>query len=63
MSNTNIGFTINIEGLSTIEDLNKEIAETNKELKKAEVGTKKYAETSERLAKLKAEQKALRKNQ
>ena len=46
MSNTNIGFTINIEGLSTIEDLNKEIAETNKELKKAEVGTKKYAETS-----------------
>jgi hypothetical protein len=63
MANTNIGFTINIEGISSIEDLNKEIKKTNQELKEAEVGTEKYAATSEKLAKLKAEQKALRKQQ
>jgi len=63
MANTNIGFTINIEGISSIEDLNKEIKKTNQELKEAEVGTEKYAATSEKLAKLKAEQKALRKSQ
>ena len=63
MANTSIGFTINIEGLSTIEQLNEEIKKTNQELKEAEVGSKKYAATAERLAKLKAEQKALRKNQ
>ena len=63
MSNTSIGFTINIEGISTIEDLNKEIAKTNQELKEAEVGSTKYAKTAEKLGKLKAEQKALRKNQ
>jgi phage-related protein len=63
MANTNIGFTINIDGIDNIDQLNAEIKQTNKELKNLTVGTEEYAATSEKLAKLKAEQKALRKSQ
>ena len=63
MANTNIGFTINIDGIDNIDQLNKEIKDTNKALKGLTVGTEEYAATSEKLAKLKAEQKSLRKSQ
>jgi hypothetical protein len=63
MANTVIGFTIDINGIDNIDKLNKEIKDTNEALKGLTVGTKEYAETSEKLAKLRAEQKALRKNQ
>ena len=63
MANTNIGFTINIDGIDNIDKLNQEIKDTNASLKNLTVGTKEYAATSERLAQLKAEQTALRKNQ
>ena len=63
MANTNIGFTINIDGIDNIDKLNQEIKDTNAALKNLTVGTKEYAATSERLAQLKAEQTALRKNQ
>jgi hypothetical protein len=61
--NTNIGFSININGIQTIAELNEEINNTSKSLSKLTVGTDEYVETSKKLAKLKAEQKGLAKQQ
>lgn len=63
MANQVVGFTINIEGIDTISQLNAEIKNTEKALEGLKVGTEEYAQASEKLAKLKAEQKAVRKNQ
>ena len=54
MANTVVGFSINIEGIDSINDLNKAISETQKEVDKLTVGTEEYAKASEKLAKLKA---------
>jgi myosin heavy subunit len=63
MANTNIGFTINIDGIDNIGQLNAEVKQTKKELEGLTKGTEEYAQTAEKLAKLQAEQKALRKEQ
>jgi hypothetical protein len=63
MANNVFGFSININGIQTIAELNEEIQNTQKGLAKLVVGTEEYAETSKKLAKLRAEQKALNKQQ
>lgn len=63
MADNVFGFSININGIQTIAELNEEIQNTQKGLAKLTVGTEEYAETSKKLAKLRAEQKALNKQQ
>lgn len=63
MANTVIGFTIDIEGIDSINALNDEIKKTNEQLKAAKVGTDEYKEASLKLAELKAVQADLRKEQ
>jgi hypothetical protein len=63
MANTDVGFKINIAGIETIGQLNKEIQNTEKSLKGLTVGTEEYTQTAEKLAKLKAEQAGIKKQQ
>ena len=63
MANTVVGFSINIDGVQNIDQLNQAIKDTEKSLKGLTVGTEDYTKTAEKLAKLKAEQKAVKKNQ
>ena len=63
MANTEVGFKINIEGIDTIGKLNQEIKDTEKSLKDLTVGTEEYTQTAQKLAKLRGEQKAIKKQQ
>jgi hypothetical protein len=63
MANTVVGFSINIDGVQNIDQLNQAIKDTEKSLKGLTVGTEEYAETSKQLAKLKAEQAGIKKQQ
>ena len=63
MANKVVGFTINIEGIETINQLNAAIAQTKAELKNLVVGTEEYAAKSKQLAKLQDELKAVNKQQ
>ena len=63
MANTDVRFSINIEGVDNINDLNKAIKDTQIQVDKLKIGTEEYAAASEKLAKLKAEQKAVKKAQ
>ena len=63
MANTVIGFSIQVDGINTINDLNNAIKDTQKEVDGLVVGTKEWIAASEKLAKLKAEQKAIKKQQ
>ena len=63
MATTDVGFKINIEGIDTIGKLNQEIKNTEKSLKDLTVGTEEYTATAEKLAKLKAEQAGIKKQQ
>lgn len=63
MANTVVGFSINIDGVQNIDQLNSAIKDTQKALNGLTVGTEEYAKTAEKLAKLKAEQKGLKKTQ
>ncbi len=63
MANKIVGFTINIDGIQSINELNAAIKQTEAELKKLATGTQAYADKAEELAKLKAEQKAIKKQQ
>jgi len=63
MATTDVGFKINIEGIDTIGKLNQEIKNTEKSLKDLTVGTEEYTQTAEKLAKLKAEQAGIKKQQ
>jgi len=57
-----IGFSINIEGIKSISQLNAEIKETKKAFEDAETAAERL-EISEKLGKLVAEQKAVKKAQ
>ena len=63
MANKIVGFTINIDGIQSINELNDAIKQTEKELKNLATGTQEYADKAEDLAKLRAEQKAIKKQQ
>ena len=63
MANTIVGFTIEIDGINTIDELNAEIKATTKAMKGLDTATEEYAEQAQKLAKLKAEQKAIKKQQ
>jgi myosin heavy subunit len=63
MANKIVGFTINIDGIDSINDLNKAIKQTEAELKNLAAGTQEFADKAEELARLKAEQKAIKKQQ
>lgn len=63
MANKIVGFTINIDGIQSINELNDAIKQTEKELKNLATGTQAYADKAEELAKLRAEQKAIKKQQ
>ena len=63
MANTVVGFSINIEGVQNIDQLNQQIKETQKSLNGLTVGTEEYTKAAEKLAKLKAEQAGIKKNQ
>ena len=63
MANTVIGFSIQVDGINTINDLNNAIKDTQKQVDGLVVGTKEWIAASEKLAKLKAEQKAIKKQQ
>ena len=63
MANKVVGFTINIEGIETINQLNAAISQTKSELKNLVVGTEEYAAKSKELAKLQDELKAINKQQ
>jgi len=60
MANTVVGFTINIDGINTVNDLNAAIKQTKKELSEIAVGTQEYADKSKELANLTKEQKKVR---
>ena len=63
MANTIVGFTIEIDGINTIDELNAEIKATTKAMKGLDTATEEYSEQAQKLAKLKAEQKAIKKQQ
>jgi hypothetical protein len=63
MANTVVGFSINIDGVQNIDQLNQAIKDTQKSLNGLTVGTEEYTKTAEKLAKLKSEQKGLKKQQ
>ena len=63
MANTIVGFTIQIDGINTIDELNAEIKATTKAMKGLDTATEEYAEQAQKLAKLKGEQKAIKKQQ
>lgn len=63
MANTVIGFSINIQGIDNINQLNAQIAKTNEELKALTVGTEAYNKKAKELAELKAIQKDIKKQQ
>lgn len=67
MSNTVVGFTIDIDGIQTINQLNEAISKTKKEMKDVslatEEGRQEYAEMGTKLGKLEAQSKALKKAQ
>lgn len=63
MANKIVGFTINIDGIQSINELNDAIKQTEKELKNLATGTEEYTKKAEELAKLRAEQKAIKKQQ
>jgi hypothetical protein len=63
MANTVVGFSINIDGVQSIDQLNQAIRDTEKSLKGLTVGTEEYTKTAEKLAKFKAEQAAVKKQQ
>lgn len=60
MANTVVGFTINIDGINTVQQLNDAIKQTKKELNGIAVGTEEYANKSRDLANLVKEQKKVR---
>ena len=62
MANTVVGFSINIEGINSINDLNKAIKETTAALNATEDAAERL-ELQKKLGKLTAEQKAAKKNQ
>jgi hypothetical protein len=62
MANTVVGFSINIEGINSINDLNKAIKETTAALNATEDAAERL-KLQEKLGKLTAEQKAAKKNQ
>jgi len=67
MSNTVVGFTINIDGVNSINQLNASIAETTKQMnaldQSTEQGKKEFLELQQTVGKLTAQQKALKKAQ
>lgn len=67
MSNTVVGFTISVDGISSINELNQEIKQTKAAMNAlnltTEEGQKEYAELAQTLGKLTSEQKVLRKQQ
>jgi hypothetical protein len=63
MANTVVGFSINIDGVQNIDQLNQAIKDTQKSLNGLTVGTEEYTKTAEKLAKLKAEQAGIKKQQ
>lgn len=63
MANKIVGFTINIDGIQSINELNDAIKQTEKELKNLATGTQEFADKAAELARLKAEQKAIKKQQ
>ena len=63
MANTVVGFSIQIDGIDTLGQLNKEIKATQKEMENLTVGTEEYAAAQRKLAKLTAEKKAAKKAQ
>ena len=63
MANKVIGFTIDIEGIKSLNDLNAAIKQTTKEMNALDTSTEEYAKSAEKLAKLKAEQASIRKQQ
>jgi hypothetical protein len=63
MANTVVGFSINIDGVQNIDQLNQAIKDTQKSLNGLTVGTEEYTQTAQKLAKLKAEQAGIKKQQ
>jgi hypothetical protein len=67
MSNTVVGFTIQIDGVNSINQLNSEIKQTKEAMNaldlSTEQGNKEFQELSQTLGKLSAQQKALKKTQ
>jgi hypothetical protein len=63
MANTVVGFSIQIDGIDTLGQLNQEIKATKKEMDNLTVGTEEYAAAQKKLAKLTAEKKAAQKAQ
>jgi hypothetical protein len=67
MSNTVVGFTINIDGIQSINQLNAEIKQTKESMNaldlSTEEGNKAFQELSQTLGKMTAQQKALKKAQ
>lgn len=67
MSNTVVGFTISVDGISSINELNQEIKQTKAAMNAlnltTEEGQKEFAALSEKLGRLTAEQKVLKKQQ
>ncbi len=63
MANKIVGFTINIAAIQSINELNDAIKQTEKELKNLATGTQEFADKAAELARLKAEQKAIKKQQ
>jgi hypothetical protein len=63
MANTDVGFKINIEGIDNIDQLNQAIKDTQKSLNGLTIGTEEYTKQAEKLAKLKAEQAGIKKQQ
>ena len=63
MANTVVGFSIQIDGVQNIDQLNQAIKDTQKSLNGLTVGTEEYTKTAEKLAKFKAEQAAVKKQQ
>ena len=63
MANTVVGFSIQVDGINTIKDLNKEIRDTQKAYEEAVVGSEEYLAAEKKLGALKAEKAALKKQQ
>jgi hypothetical protein len=63
MANTIVGFTIQIDGVNTIDQLNAQIKATTQAMKGLDTATEEYSEQANKLGKLKAEQKAIKKQQ
>lgn len=63
MANTVIAFDIQVDGTTTLNELSKKIKETKDSMKDLGTTTQEYAEAAKKLAKLKAEQSALKKQQ